>query len=589
VGGIGAASTVTGPTGATGPSVTGPTGPTGPTGVRGAFIPNSATPPASPVTGDTWFNTDNGAVFIYYDSYWVEVGTSEFGGATGPAGTPGATGPTGASGPTGPTGAASTVTGPTGPTGASVTGPTGAQGQSIIVQGSYQDYAAFVAGAGATPGTVGHAWLIVAEDTLFVYSATQGWIDAGATIGPTGATGPGFSNVTSSSSVLIGSGNKTFTITAGSAFSSGQRVRAINTANLANFVEGVATVAGTTMVISADVVGGSGTYTAWRIVLVGNVGATGPAGTAGAIGPTGPGVTGPTGPASTITGPTGATGPRGLDGGVRYVVRNTSGEFTFDGIAGNNPNITAIRGETVYFDVSNVTVDRSFALRLASASTTSVPGTTNNSPAVGRDSASADTIIVYQVPFNAPAAIFYQSPDSAGLFGQIDIIAKQGPTGATGATGASGTNGTAGDTGPTGPTGPAFAQSIASISYNPTFAGTGTYAQVGTTAFGKYVKAGQMVTFALSISMANVTNFGTGDFTVTLPVAPSADTYMFTGYLYDAQGEYMIHALSTGGATMTLYITGTNGLLTPLTPTSPVTLDIASEINLSGSYISLTA
>jgi hypothetical protein len=187
------------------------------------------------------------------------------------------------------------------------------------------------------------------------------------------------------------------------------------------------------MVISADLVGGSGTYTAWRIVLVGNVGATGPAGTAGAIGPTGPGVTGPTGPASTITGPTGATGPRGIDGGVRYIVRNTSSEFTFDGIAGNNPNITAIRGETVYFDVSNVTPDRSFALRLASASTTSVPGTTNNSPAVGRDSTSQDTVIVYQVPFDAPAAIFYQSPDSAGLFGQIDIIVKQGPTGPTGA------------------------------------------------------------------------------------------------------------------------------------------------------------
>jgi hypothetical protein len=344
------------------------------------------------------------------------------------------------------------------------------------------------------------------------------------------------------------------------------------------------------MIISADVVGGSGTYASWRIVLVGSVGATGPSGTAGAIGPTGPGVTGPTGAGATgATGPTGPTGPRGLDGGVLYVVRNTSGEFTFDGITGNNPNIIAIRGETVYFDVSNVTPDRSFALRLASASTTSVPGTTNNSPSVGRDSTSADTIIVYQVPLNAPATIFYQSPDSAGLFGQIDVIFKQGPTGATGPSGAAGTNGTTGDTGPTGATGPAFAQSIASISYNPTFAGTGTYTQVGTTAFGKYVKAGQMVTFALSVSMANVTNFGTGNFTVTLPVAPSADTYTFTGYLFDAENEYMIHAKSTGGATMILYITGTNGLLAPLSPTSPVTLDIASEINISGSYISLTA
>jgi hypothetical protein len=178
------------------------------------------------------------------------------------------------------------------------------------------------------------------------------------------------------------------------------------------------------------------------------------------------------------------------------------------------------------------------------------------------------------------------------MFGQIDIIVKQGPTGATGPTGANGTNGAAGaagDTGPTGPTGPAFAQSITSTSYNPTFAGTGGYTQVGTTAFGNYVKAGQMVTFALNISMSNVTNFGTGNFTVTLPVAPSSATYMFTGYLFDAENQYMIHALSQGSATMTLYITGTNGLLTPLSPTSPVTLDIESEINISGSYISLTA
>jgi hypothetical protein len=82
-------------------------------------------PPSSPVAGDVWFDTENGAVFVYYDSYWVEVGTSEFGGATGPTGLQGPTGATGATGDTGPTGADSTVTGPTGATGASITGPTG--------------------------------------------------------------------------------------------------------------------------------------------------------------------------------------------------------------------------------------------------------------------------------------------------------------------------------------------------------------------------------------------------------------------------------------------------------------------------------
>jgi hypothetical protein len=419
-----------------------------------------------------------------------------------------------------------------------------------------------------------------------VYSATQGWIDAGATIGPTGPTGPGYLNVTSSSPLTIGVGTKVFTITANSAFSSGQRVRAANTAVPSNFMEGIVTVVGTSMTMTVDLVGGSGTYSAWRISVAGDRGVTGPTGPQGTAGSAGP--TGPTGAASTVAGPTGPTGPRGLDGGVLYVVRNTSTEFTFDGVTGNNPNIVAIRGETVYFDVSNVTPDRSFALRLASANTSTVPGTTNNSPTVGRDSTSGDTIIKYVVPFNAPAAIYYQSPDNITLFGQIDIVEKQGPTGAQGATGPTGAAGTNGDTGPTGPTGPSLAEAVTSTSYTPTFAGSGTYAAVGTTAFGKYARAGQLVTFSITISMANVTNFGNGLYTVTLPVAPSADTYLFTGYLYDTQGEYVVHALSTGSATMTLYVSGVDGLLTTLSPTAPVTLDISSEINLSGSYISLT-
>jgi len=30
--------------------------------------------PASPITGQVWYNSSNGATYIYYDSYWVEVG-----------------------------------------------------------------------------------------------------------------------------------------------------------------------------------------------------------------------------------------------------------------------------------------------------------------------------------------------------------------------------------------------------------------------------------------------------------------------------------------------------------------------------------
>jgi hypothetical protein len=47
----------------------------------------SDTPPASPATGQLWYESDSGKTFIYYDSFWVEVGGGIAGatGATGPA------------------------------------------------------------------------------------------------------------------------------------------------------------------------------------------------------------------------------------------------------------------------------------------------------------------------------------------------------------------------------------------------------------------------------------------------------------------------------------------------------------------------
>jgi hypothetical protein len=126
--------------GATGPQgiqgiqgITGPQGPTGATGLTGATGANgvftivSSTPPSSPVSGQAWYNSDNGLTYIYYDSYWIETGNS----LAGPTGAQGATGPTGLTGATGPQG----ITGSTGPQGVvGATGATGPQGLGKIVQ-----------------------------------------------------------------------------------------------------------------------------------------------------------------------------------------------------------------------------------------------------------------------------------------------------------------------------------------------------------------------------------------------------------------------------------------------------------------------
>jgi hypothetical protein len=107
-------------------------GPTGPQGTFDVF----ENAPTGPDQGDVWFNSSDGRLYVYYDSYWVEA-LSNQAGPTGPTGPSG--GPTGPTGPAGATGADSTVEGPTGPQGeigatgptgaaSTVTGPTGAAG-----------------------------------------------------------------------------------------------------------------------------------------------------------------------------------------------------------------------------------------------------------------------------------------------------------------------------------------------------------------------------------------------------------------------------------------------------------------------------
>lgn len=91
---------VTGPTGAVGETgITGATGPTGATGAD-AQMEVSTSAPTGAATGDLWYDSESGNVYVYYDGYWVEAASAN----DGPTGNTGATGATGVTGSTGPTG-----------------------------------------------------------------------------------------------------------------------------------------------------------------------------------------------------------------------------------------------------------------------------------------------------------------------------------------------------------------------------------------------------------------------------------------------------------------------------------------------------
>jgi len=71
---------------------------------------------------------------------------------------------------------------------------------------------------------------------------------------------------TSSTSLTIAAGSKAFTVASGLSFKSNQRVRAFSLASSANFMSGTLTsYSSTTLTLSIDTIGGSGTLTDWQI------------------------------------------------------------------------------------------------------------------------------------------------------------------------------------------------------------------------------------------------------------------------------------------------------------------------------------
>jgi hypothetical protein len=180
---------------------------------------------------------------------------------------------------------------------------------------------------------------------------------------------------------------------------------------------------------------------------------------------------------------------------------------------------------------------------------------------------SADTIIVYEVPFTAPSAIVYQDVTDLSIGGNINIVDKIGPTG------------------PQGVTGPAGVPAI--TNYVPVWGGTGLTA-VGSPASGTFVKYGQHVNVTISVSMTNVTNFGSGQYTISLPVVPlgSGEVIIPGTVSVGGVGYNIVAVAPTGSAIASLWFMGTNGLRTAMTASAPLTLTTGGSMFLNGSFIS---
>jgi hypothetical protein len=105
---------------------------------------------------------------------------------------------------------------------------------------------------------------------------------------------------------------------------------------------------------------------------------------------------------------------------------------------------------------------------------------------------------------------------------------------------------------------------------------------------GSYVKTGPMVHFQVQVDMDNITNFGTGQYFIDLPFPSKYGYQVRSGCLHDisTDKQYAIGGhVFEGQSQLTLTFTNSSGQDEAFDHKSPVTLNVADNFHISGTYI----
>jgi hypothetical protein len=126
-------------------------------------------------------------------------------------------------------------------------------------------------------------------------------------------------------------------------------------------------------------------------------------------------------------------------------------------------------------------------------------------------------------------------------------------------------------------------------SYNPVWSGTGlTF--TGTPVTGAYIKMGKLVTVQIDVLFTNVTNFGTGQYSLTIPFTSKYHTDVYGGSIHnvDPSGtdHYSIKGhLAPSSSNMTIWSIGSSAKDEPFDHNSPFVLTTGDKFHMSFSYI----
>jgi hypothetical protein len=128
---------------------------------------------------------------------------------------------------------------------------------------------------------------------------------------------------------------------------------------------------------------------------------------------------------------------------------------------------------------------------------------------------------------------------------------------------------------------------VPKIAFTSTWTGTGL-AYTGTPATGYYSRVGKMITFTIQVNCTNVTNFGTGNYSLTLPtgLTPSIHNIVNGGLHHTSSGDHYLLYMDIGPSTTTteLYYPQSNGTMARMDYNSPHTLQTADYFYFTGMY-----
>jgi len=126
-------------------------------------------------------------------------------------------------------------------------------------------------------------------------------------------------------------------------------------------------------------------------------------------------------------------------------------------------------------------------------------------------------------------------------------------------------------------------------SYTPVWSGTGLIF-TGTPATGAYIKIGNWIIVQIDVDFATVTNFGTGQYSLTLPFSSKYHTDVYGGSVHDVVNQGVDHYslkghLSAGSTTFTVWDMASASKDEPFDHNSPFNLAQVDRFHMSFSYI----